>query len=83
MDEVSDLLSDNRIKLVLIHRKRIYEIIECNITLLTFLNVIAEFIKCEIRDDRSGTSARKSIVLEFTEKACDSVFLVVLIDKIK
>ena len=63
MEEITDLLSHNRIELVLIHRKRVDEVIEGYIALLTFLNVVAEFIKCEIRDDRSGTSARKSIVL--------------------
>jgi len=83
MDEVTNLLSHNRIKFVLIHRKGIYEVIEGDVALLTFLYVISELIESEIGDDRSGTSARETVVLELAEKACNSVLLVVLIDEIE
>ena len=51
MEEITDLLSHNRIELVLIHRKRVDEVIEGYVALLTFLDVSTELIKSKVRDN--------------------------------
>ena len=51
MDESTDLLAHNGIKLILIHRKRIDQIIEGDVAFPAFLHILAELIQREIRDN--------------------------------
>jgi hypothetical protein len=83
VDKFTDLLTHIRIDLILIHRKRIDKVIERDVALLAFLYIISELIECKVGNDRSCTASRKTVELKLSEKACDGVLLVILINEIE
>ena len=80
MDEITDLLSDYRIYFVLVKGKRIDEVVESNIALFTFSDILCQLIHSKIRNYGSGSSARQTVMLELSVEAGDAVLGIELIN---
>ena len=83
MYEISELLALNRVELVLVKTNGVDEVIELDIALIALCNISSELIKCEIGDDSSGSSARKSVVSQLSVEAGNAVLGVTLLNDVE
>lgn len=83
MYEISELLALNRVELVLVKTDGVDEVIELDIALIALCNISSELIECEIGDDSSGSSARKSVVSQLSVEAGNAVLGVTLLNDVE
>ena len=83
MYELTYLLTNNRVYFILVHRQGVDKVVECDVVSFALIYVVLELVHGKVRNDGGGTSAGKTVVLEFTIKACDAVLFVGLLDYVE